>query len=100
MQLHTLAEEVGHVLDRLAAMQLLESSRPYIVRDYLNITINDENEDSEASEDENSCGKENEHKQHRMTENASGSSSASPWVIQIPWLSFQSTSRNGSWHSL
>lgn len=67
------------VLDRLAAMQLQESSRPYMVRDYLNITTHDEYEDSdECSEDENSCGKENEHKQHRMTENASSSSVSIP----------------------
>ena len=66
------------VVDRLGVMQLLESSRPYMVRDYLNMTTHNENEDSdESSEDEESCGKENEHKQHRMTENASGSSSAS-----------------------
>ena len=64
------------VLDRLAAMQDQESSKPYIVRDYLSITsIAEDDDNDESSEDEDSSGKENGHKQHRMTEDDSSSAS-------------------------
>ena len=68
------------VLDRLAAMQLQESTKPYIVCDYFNISSHDEKEDDdERSDDEDSCSKENQHKQHhRVAESASGSSAPIP----------------------
>ena len=60
------------VLDRLEVMQLQESSRPYIVRDYLNMYSKSEGANDEDGED----GKENEHlQQHRMADDNTDSPS-------------------------